>query len=143
MEVDILSNKLTITKENLINIILNKCECDFISIEDLISIIDETADESGFISKKKLIKSIDDSNTKKVVKDIYNILETSLFESLSLTNEKQDINIKLFEGISLSGNYSSEKIKKNNLTGEMALVKGRIKPKFNITRTYCEKLNNK
>jgi len=138
-----LSDKLTITKENLINIISNKCEDDFISTSDLIKIIDSISDEYGVISKKKIMKAIKDSHTKKVVKDIYDIVETSLFESLSLVNEKQNVNIKLFEGISLSGNYTSEKIKKNNLTGEMALVKGKIKPKFNITRTYCEKLNNK
>ena len=138
-----MSNKLTITKENLINIILNKCKNDFISTEDLVRLIDEITDEYGTISKKKLIKSIEESHTKTVIKEIYDVMETSLFESLSLTNEKQDVNIKLFEGINLNGNYASEKIKKNNLTGEMSLVKSRIKPKFNITRTYCEKLNNK
>lgn len=143
MEVDILSNKLTITKDNLINILLNKCKDDFISIEDLIKLIDESSDENGIILRKKLIKSIENSHTKIVIKDIYNMLEESLFELLSLTNEKQDVNIRLFEGINLNGNYASEKIKKNNLTGEIALVQSRIKPKFNITRTYCEKLNNK
>lgn len=143
MEVDILSNKLTITKDNLINIILNKCKDDFISTEDLIELIDEISDECGTISKKKLIKSIEESHTKTVIRDIYDVMEASLFESLLLTNEKQDVNIKLFEGINLNGSYASEKIKKNNLTGEIALVKSKIKPKFNITRTYVEKLNNK
>ncbi len=138
-----MSNKLTITKDNLINIILNKCKDDFISTEDLIGLIDEISDEYGTISKKKLIKSIEESHTKTVIKDIYDVMETSLFESLLLTNEKQDVNIKLFEGINLNGSYASEKIKKNNLTGEIALVKSKIKPKFNITRTYVEKLNNK
>jgi nucleoid DNA-binding protein len=143
MEENILSDKLVITKENLINIMLNKCKDDFISIKDLIKIIDEATDEHDIISKRKLIKSIENSHTKTVIKDIYNILENSLFESLSLTNEKQNVNIKLFEGISLSGSYASEKIKKNNLTGEINLVPSRIKPKFSITRTYCEKLNSK
>lgn len=138
-----MSNKLTITKENLINIISNKCKDDFISTEDLIKLIDKSTDEHGVISKKKLIKSIKSSHTKTVIKDIYNMLEDSLFESLSLTNDKQNVVIRLFEGINLNGNYSSEKIKKNNLTGEINLVSSKIKPKFNITRSYCEKLNNK
>ena len=32
---------------------------------------------------------------------------------------------------------------KNNLTGELGLVHSYIKPKFNITRSYREKLNDK
>ena len=32
---------------------------------------------------------------------------------------------------------------KNNLTGKMSFVESKIKPKINITRSYCEKLNNK
>ena len=51
--------------------------------------------------------------------------------------------IKLFEGMSLDGVYVPEKTKKNNLTGQMNFVDSRIKPKFNITRSYREKLNNK
>ena len=38
---------------------------------------------------------------------------------------------------------SSEKTKKNNLTGKTEFVSSKIKPKFNITRSYCEKLNRK
>ena len=58
-------------------------------------------------------------------------------------NEEQDVCIKLFEGISLDGIYVPEKTKTNNLTGKTNLVKSKIKPKFTITRSYCEKLNNK
>ena len=138
-----MDNKTTITKENLINIVLDKCKDDFISIEDLSNIIDKVADRSGNISKKKLIKSIKSSHTKNVVKDIYNSLESAIFDILSSVDKKQDVCIKLFEGISLDGKYIAEKTKKNNLTGEVNFVKSKIKPKFNITRSYCEKLNNK
>jgi nucleoid DNA-binding protein len=138
-----LNNKTTITKENLINIVLDKCKDDFISIEDLSNIIDKVADRSGNISKKKLIKSVKSSHTKNVVKDIYNSLESVIFDILSSVDKKQDVCIKLFEGVSLDGKYITEKTKKNNLTGEVNFVKSKIKPKFNITRSYCEKLNNK
>jgi hypothetical protein len=143
MEVYILSNKSVITKENLISIISNKCTDDFISTEELIKLIDKASNEKGVISKKKLIKSIKNSHTKNVVKDIYNIFEDVIFDTLSSVDKKQDICIKLFEGISLDGKYEPEKTKQNNLTGEMSFVGSRIKPKFNITRSYCEKLNDK
>ena len=134
---------MSITKENLISIISEKCKDDFISTEDLLKIIEKSTDEDGIISKKKLIKSIRNSHTKTVIRDVYNVLEDSIFESLYNVNKKQDVCIKLFEGISLDGIYVPEKIKKNNLTGETNLVHSKIKPKFNITRSYCEKLNGK
>ena len=135
-------NKSIITKENLINIIFNKCKDDYISTEDLIKLIDKSTDESGVISKKKLIKSIRSSHTKLVIKDIYSLIEENIFNLLSSADKKQDICIKLFEGISLDCVYSPEKTKINNLTKEVSLVESKIKPKFNITRSYCEKLNN-
>lgn len=138
-----MNNKSVITKESLISIILDKCKDDFISTEDLIKLIDKSTDENGIISKKKLIKSIRNSHTKTVIKEVYNMFENVIFDSLSSVDKKQDVCIKLFEGISLDGKYVPEKTKKNNLTGETSFVGSKIKPKFNITRSYCEKLNNK
>lgn len=145
MEVYVLSNKnkSVFTRENLINIILDKCKDDYISTEDLLKLIDKATDEDGIISKKKLVKSIRNSHTKSVVKDIYGLLEDIIFNTLSSVDKRQDVCIRLFEGISLDGKYVSEKTKKNNLTGEVNLVESKIKPKFNITRSYCEKLNDK
>lgn len=140
-----MSNKniTIITKENLTNIILDKCKDDFISMEDLIKLIDKIEDKNGTVSKKKLIKSIKNVHTRVVIKDIYNTLESTVFNLLSSVDNKQDVCIKLFEGISVDGKYASEKTKTNNLNGEICFVESRIKPKFNITRSYCEKLNNK
>lgn len=97
------------------------------------------------ITKEKLIKIIAKQTKKSVsdTKDFYNTLENVIFDMLSSVNNEQDICIKLFEGISLDGTYVLEKTKKNNLTGETNLVHSKIKPKFNITRSYCEKLNGK
>ena len=135
-------NKLTITKEHLINIITDKCQDDYISTGDLLKLIDKATDEDGIISKKKLIKSIRNSHTKSVIKDVYGLLENVVFHSLASVDKKQDVCIRLFEGVSLDGTYVHEKTKKNNLTGEVSIVESKIKPKFNITRSYCEKLNN-
>ena len=97
------------------------------------------------ITKDNLIKKIA-KNTNKSIHDtriFYNVLEDIIFDLLCSTNEEQDVCIKLFEGISLDGKYIQEKTKKNNLTGKTSFVESKIKPKFNITRSYCEKLNNK
>lgn len=101
--------------------------------------------EKNIITKDKLIRNVA-KKTKYTIsdyKEMYNMLEDTIFDILSSTSEEQDVCIKLFEGISLEGNYVPEKMKKNNLTGKESLVESRIKPKFNITRSYCEKLNNK
>lgn len=97
------------------------------------------------ITKENLVKIIAKQTKKSIsdTKDFYNTLENVIFDMLSSVNNEQDVCIKLFEGISLDGTYAPEKTKKNNLTGETNLVHSKIKPKFNITRSYCEKLNGK
>lgn len=97
------------------------------------------------VKKENLIRDVAKQTNNNIsdVKTIYNTLENIIFNLLSSVNEDEDICIKLFEGISLDGKYIPAKTKKNNLTSEVTLVEGKIKPKFNITRSYCEKLNNK
>lgn len=97
------------------------------------------------VKKERLIRDIAKQTNNNIsdVKVIYNTLENIIFKLLSSINEDEDICIKLFEGISLDGKYIPEKTKKNNLTGETHFVESKIKPKFNITRSYCEKLNSK
>lgn len=97
------------------------------------------------IKKEKLIRDIARQTNNNIadVKIFYNTLESTIFNILSSVNMDEDVCIKLFEGVNLEGKYTSEKTKKNNLTGETHFVQSKIKPKFNITRSYCEKLNNK
>ena len=97
------------------------------------------------ITKETLIRDIAKQTDKSIkdVRNIYNTLEKTIFDILSSVDINGDISIKLFEGISLDGIYISEKTKQNNLTGEISFVGSKVKPKFNITRSYCEKLNEK
>lgn len=97
------------------------------------------------IKKENLIRDVAKQTNNNIsdVKLVYNTLESNIFRLLSSVNKDNDICIKLFEGISLDGKYVPEKTKQNNLTGETHFVESKIKPKFNITRSYCEKLNNK
>lgn len=97
------------------------------------------------ITKETLIRDVAKQTDESIkdVKNIYNALEKTIFDILSSVDINGDISIKLFEGISLDGIYIPEKTKQNNLTGEISFIESKIKPKFNITRSYCEKLNEK
>lgn len=97
------------------------------------------------VKKENLIRDVAKQTNNNIsdVKLVYNTLENLIFNILSSVDENEDVCIRLFEGISLDGKYVPEKTKKNNLTGETHFVESKIKPKFNITRSYCEKLNNK
>ena len=99
--------------------------------------------EQIIITKAMLIKDIAKQTHMKVndVKIMYNTLESTIFDKLSSTNVNNDISIRLFEGVTLDGIYTPETTQKNNLTGEVILIEGRIKPKFSTTRYYREKLN--
>lgn len=101
--------------------------------------------EQNVVTKENMIKIISKRTNQTIsdTRDFYNALEDVIFDTLCSTNEEQNVRIKLFEGISLDGTYLPEKMKTNNLTGKTSLVLGRIKPKFNITRPYIEKINNK
>lgn len=100
--------------------------------------------ESIKITKENLIRNIAEQTNKTMVnvKDVYNALEKTIFDILSSVDANENVSIKLFEGISLDGKYIPEKTKVNNLTGKESLVESKIKPKFNITRSYIEKLNS-
>ena len=95
-------------------------------------------------TKENLIKDIAKQTNNNIsdVKEIYNALENLVFDILSSVDENKDVDIRLFEGISLDGTYVPAKEKKNNLTGKTSFVVSKIKPKFNITRSYVKKLNN-
>lgn len=101
--------------------------------------------EKNKVTKENIIKSIANQTNKNVtdVKEIYNTFENIIFDTLSSVNEEQDVYIKLFEGVVLEGIFVEEHTKRNNLTGKVDLIPSKIKPKFNITRTYCNKLNSK
>lgn len=95
------------------------------------------------ITKENLIRDVakQTNNSIQNVRNIYNSLEGLVYDILSSVNADKDVTIKLFEGIVLDGKYIPEKTKLNNLTGKTDFVERKIKPKCNISRNYCEKLN--
>lgn len=73
---------------------------------------------------------------------VINMLEDILKNKLSQANEKEDVIVKLFEGVSFQSKFIPAATRKNNLTGEIIDVDSKIKPKVIITKTYCNKLNS-
>lgn len=96
-------------------------------------------------TKDNIIKDVAKKTNNSIsdIKFIYNVLEDYIYDVLHSVDENTDVCIRLFEGISIDGVYIPEKTKKNNLTGKESFVESKIKPRFNITRSYCEKLNDK
>lgn len=93
-------------------------------------------------TKEMLIKKIaeESKNSVRVVRAMYNSLEADVFEALSSANEDTDVNVRLFEGISIGATFVPETTRVNNLTGNTIVTSPKIKPKANITRNYCDKL---
>ena len=94
-------------------------------------------------TKDNLIKNISAATEIEIpiVKAVYNGLETEIKTLLAEANKEQDVTVKVFEGISFDSTWFVGKEKKNNLTGKMYIPESKIKPKVNITRRYCEKIN--
>ena len=97
-------------------------------------------------TKDMIIKNISDmydgnigTNT---IRNIYNLLEQSILKLLASADSNTDVSVRLFEGITLDSTFIPEKTKLNNLTGKIITATSKIKPKANITRSYCEKLTN-
>ena len=91
-----------------------------------------------------LIRNIADVCHKDIntIRGIYNALEENIAKLLSSASSESDVSIRLFEGITLDSTFVPEKTKVNNLTGKVITATSKIKPKANITRSYCEKLTN-
>ncbi len=101
--------------------------------------------EKKKITKESIIRNIAKRTGKTIadVKEAYETLEDVIFETLSQVDDGNNVCLKLFEGISLDGEFIPSKEKTNNLTGKSTFVESKIKPKFKITRSYCDKVNKK
>ena len=73
-------------------------------------------------------------------RSIYDVMEEKVRFMLSQANENEDVKLKLFEGIALECKFIPEKVRKNNLTGEIITAKSKRKVKGKITKNYLGKL---
>lgn len=96
------------------------------------------------ITKEQIIRRVANIEYKDMgtIRSIYNSIEKTIRDYIISTKPDNPMSIKLCDGISIDSTYVPEKLKKNNLTGEIMRVSARIKPKFNITRNYLENINS-
>lgn len=95
------------------------------------------------ITRDSLIKAIAKATmvNPEIVREFYDELENLILEHLGSVNENENVAIKLFNGMTLNGIFVPEhKIRNNNVSGNDT-VPSKIKPRFNITKHYIEKLN--
>lgn len=95
-------------------------------------------------TKDMLIRNIAEmcDENMSTIRNIYNLLEQNVAKLLSSADPNTDISIRLFEGITIDSTFIPEKTKINNLTSQVITATSKIKPKANITRSYCKKLTN-
>ena len=98
------------------------------------------------ITRDRLIRKIASATNYSIasVREVVNAMDEAILDyASSVDKENPEITIKIFEGVTLDAKYIPEKTKTNNLTGKTEHVESKIKPKFNVTRTYCQKVNSK
>lgn len=99
--------------------------------------------EKNKITRDNIIKALAKKTMLSVgiVKEVYDALEDVIAEQLSTVTEDNSITLKLFAGITLNGVYVPEhKVRNNNVTS-VDMVPSKIKPRFNISKYYIDKLN--
>lgn len=130
METTIISSRFS----NLPCFYLTRCGGDIVSKNEKTTL---TYTKAMFINNI----AMETGQDPKTVRSIYNALEEDISRFLLLADEDTDVSLRLFEGITINSTFVPEKAKVNNLTGEEIIASSKIKPKANITRNYCEKLN--
>lgn len=103
----------------------------------------EMRDTNIVYTREKMIRKIAKMSKRDIntARSVYDAIEDAITEILLTVTSDHNVIIKLFNGFTLEGVYVPEKTKINNLTGKEIKVASKIKPKMNIARTFCEKIN--
>lgn len=96
-------------------------------------------------NRESLIKRIvqQTGRSEDVVRQIYNTLDTVVFDTLASATEDEDVKIKLFNGITMTSSFMPSKHQINNLTGKMIQTACKIRPKVTISRDYRSRMNQR
>lgn len=76
-----------------------------------------------------------------MVKNVYNALGDVIENLLLTARANNEVTLKMFNGLSLTGKCIPEKTKKNNLTGRTIQVPSKVKVKMVTSREFCERMN--
>lgn len=95
------------------------------------------------ISKEQVIKEVArrEGIALTEMQSLYSTLENYIFETLSSATSVEDIELKLFNGISIDCKYKVEKKMIHPENGELFETNAKIWAKPRITRYYNRKLN--
>lgn len=74
------------------------------------------------------------------VKRVYDALMDAITSKLSTTTKDNNVQIKLGNGIAVSGSYYEAKEKVSNITGKPIYVPASVKPKVKFTKKYITML---
>lgn len=96
-------------------------------------------------TKEKLIRQVAQicERDLKTIHKIYDALEEVVASNLATANEEKDVQVRLFEGISINSTFLPERSYTNYFVGEEMKAKEKIKVKANITRRYSENLTKR
>ena len=94
------------------------------------------------ISRSDLMRIVANNTTasRDIVSEVYKAIEEALFEQVASADKNNDVEVKLFDGVTVRATYCPQKDKLNNLTGDVIKTVSRIRPKITFTRSYCDKL---
>lgn len=95
------------------------------------------------VSKEDLIENISSvtHEQKEFVKNVLEALNNTVREYLSGVNAKEEVSIKVLDGITIDGYYQEGKEKRSNITKEKITVSPKIKIKANISKYFKNKIN--
>lgn len=104
-------------------------------------------------SKKNKISYTKDSISKEVARDIkfspdhvrevIECIEEKVAKHLAEADERNDVSVRLFTGISFNSEYVPEREYVSSLSGEKSTASARIRPKAHITRNYRDKITKR
>lgn len=78
-----------------------------------------------------------------IVRDVIECIEDKVSKHLSEADARNDVSVRLFEGISISSKYVPESEHTCNFNGKNVTVSERIQPRAHITRSYREKITER
>lgn len=95
------------------------------------------------VSKSDLVREVAKAtgNTIGNVNDVFAAIEEAVVNNLSKADEKLDVSIKLFEGITINAVYTASMQKVNNLTKKIIDVPAKIHVKPKATKNFEAKIN--
>lgn len=102
-----------------------------------------TQTKNTVYTKEKIIRKVTSKTVfdLPMVKYVYNAIGDVIEELLLTARPNNEVTLKLFNGLSITGTFMPSKTKTNNLTGQTIKVPSKIKVKMMASREFCDRIN--